>query len=433
MDKTTIFLLLTVWYFGRYPKEIYHLSFKVYQIFIHIANSYVDYYTKYDDSINNDKNDNDKNDSINDNDKNDNDDFNLEIKSQQNPKYEDKFLLEIRKLDKEFKFDEKEQCLRDEKFDSFLSEIVSSYEEKIKIYENELNEIEIKYNKYNVSDEEFKMILEEERNNEYYDEEYYDTYHKNNTYDNESDRKKDILETLNLEKSNIIKEVLKIKENIDTTEGKEKNITQAKELAFNFIVNARLDKLNSCYVMETTPQGNVLMIYDNKRNSFKYYSDNSIPYRYLEPVARKYVKQFNCRPVFVDMEEELRLAEEKWEKERKEKEEKEENDKIQKIKDQNNIHTKTEEKKNVFAKFKSYNKDGASGKVNMVAPPKNSIPMTKEQENEKILLKEKANRYTYEGKMVNFSFLKKIERKIVDKKYGLSFADFKRMNYKNKL
>ena len=69
----------------------------------------------------------------------------------------------------------------------------------------------------------------------------------------------------------------------------------------------------------------------------------------------------------------------------------------------------------------------------MVAPPKNSIPMTKEQENEKILLKEKANRYTYEGKMVNFSFLKKIERKIVDKKYGLSFADFKRMNYKNKL
>ena len=38
---------------------------------------------------------------------------------------------------------------------------------------------------------------------------------KNNTYDNESDRKKDILETLNLEKSNIIKEVLKIKENIE--------------------------------------------------------------------------------------------------------------------------------------------------------------------------------------------------------------------------
>jgi hypothetical protein len=53
--------------------------------------------------------------------------------------------------------------------------------------------------------------------------------------------------------------------------------------------------------------------------------------------------------------------------------------------------------------------------------------MTKEQEKEKILLKEKANRYTYEGKMVNCSFLKKIERKVVDKKYGFSFADFKKM------
>ena len=92
-----------------------------------------------------------------------------------------------------------------------------------------------------------------------------------------------------------------------------------------------------------------------------------------------------------------------------------------------------EEKKNVFAKFKTYNKDAASGRVNTGAPPKNSIPnnkLTKEQENEKILLKEKANRYTYEGKLANFSFLKKVERKVVDKKYGLSFADFKKM-YKN--
>lgn len=413
MDKSTIFLLLTVWYFGRYPKELYYLLFKGYQIFIHIANFYIDYYTKYDDY-------NTKYDDYN----NDNDDSNLEI-PQQKQKYEDKFLLEIRKLDKEFKFDEEEQKLRDIKFDSFVLQFFSVYEDKIRIYENELNEIEIKYNKFNVSDEEFKLIMEEERNNEHYDQEYYDTYIKNN--DNEYESKKEILTNLTLQKSNILKELLKIKEYIDSKEGKEKIINQAKEESLNFIINERLDKLNSCYVMETTPQGNVLMIYDNKRNSFKYYSDNSIPYRYLEPVARKYVKQFNCRPVFVDMEEELRLAEERWEKDRKEKEEKEENERIEKIQDENKIHIKKEEKKNVFAKFKSYNKDGASGKVNMVAPPKNSIPMTKEQENEKIILKEKANRYTYEGKMANFSFLKKVDRKVVDKKYGLSFADFKRM------
>ena len=70
---------------------------------------------------------------------------------------------------------------------------------------------------------------------------------------------------------------------------------QAKESARNFIINKRIEKLENCFVMETTPQGNVLMIYDNKRNSFKFYSDNTIPYRYLEVVGRKYVKMFDCR------------------------------------------------------------------------------------------------------------------------------------------
>jgi hypothetical protein len=69
----------------------------------------------------------------------------------------------------------------------------------------------------------------------------------------------------------------------------------------------------------------------------------------------------------------------------------------------------------------------------MVAPPKNSIPnkpLTQEQENEKVLLKDKANRYTYEGKISNFNFLKKVERKVVDKKYAMTFADFKKMQQK---
>jgi len=119
----------------------------------------------------------------------------------------------------------------------------------------------------------------------------------------------------------------------------------------------------------------------------------------------------------VDMEEELLFAEKRWEKERKEKEE-----------EKKEIQSNIPEKKNVFAKFKSYNKEGINGRVHVGVPPKNSIPNTKEQENEKILLKEKANRYTYEGKLVNFSFLKKVDRKVVDKKYNLSFADFKKIH-----
>jgi hypothetical protein len=131
------------------------------------------------------------------------------------------------------------------------------------------------------------------------------------------------------------------------------------------------------------------------------------------------------------MEEELRLFEEKWEKEQEMKRLKEEEDK-RKAEEAAKNNKPIETKKNVFAKFKSYNKD-AGGKINMAAPPKNSIPnksVSETKENEKILLKERANRYTYEGKFANFNFLQKIERKVFNKKLALSFADFKKIHQK---
>ena len=218
------------------------------------------------------------------------------------------------------------------------------------------------------------------------------------------------------------------KQEYESEEGQQNNVKKAEEMSRNFIIQQRLDKLKNCFIMEYTPLGNVLMIYDIERESFKFYSDSTIPYRYLEVVARKYVKQFGCRPIFVDMEEELKLAEDKWDKERKEKDEKEEEERRKK-EESIKIQKPIEERKNVFAKFKSYNKESGTGHVNTGAPPKNSIPnkkLTSQQENEKTLLKDKANRYTYEGKIVNFSFIKKIDRKVVDKKFNMSFADFKK-------
>jgi len=195
-----------------------------------------------------------------------------------------------------------------------------------------------------------------------------------------------------------------------------------EDVALQFVVSQKLERIRSCFVMEYTPLGNVLMTYDIERMTFKYYSDNTIPYRYLETVGRKFVKQFSCRHIFVDMEEELRIAEEKWDEEKKKKQREEEEKAVTKL--------PIETKKPVFAKFKSYNKDAASGKVNMAPPPKNSIPNKKiggeNSQNEKILLKERANRYTYEGKMSNFQFIQKIDRKVTNKKYGTTFGDFKK-------
>ena len=47
-----------------------------------------------------------------------------------------------------------------------------------------------------------------------------------------------------------------------------------------------------------------------------------------------------------------------------------------------------------------------------------------------VVLKENANRYTCEGKLSNFNFLKKPDRKVIDKKYAMSFAEFKKLNLK---
>lgn len=223
-------------------------------------------------------------------------------------------------------------------------------------------------------------------------------------------------------------EANQIKTEVETENGlnqlKEKSLEESKK----YIINRRLDKLSNCYIIEKTPVGNVLMIYDKERESFKYYSDCNIPYRYLEVVGRKYVKLFDCRPIFVDMEEEIQLFEEKWSKEQELKKIKEEEDK-RKAEEAAKNQQPIESKKNVFAKFKNYNKD-AGGKISMAAPPKNSIPnksVIENKDNEKILLKERANRYTYEGKIANFNFLQKIERKVFNKKLGLSFSDFKKM------
>lgn len=313
-------------------------------------------------------------------------------------KYEDKFLTEIRKLEKEFIFDEKEKEILLEQELNFLNNIQNNYKNKIEESKDRLCDIEIILTNLERSD----------YNGEYEEEEY--TKEEKNTI-------------LSREKTELYIEIKKLNELLESEKGKQELLNNAKDFALNFVINLRIEKLLNCYVMETTPQGNVLMIYDNKKGSFRYYSDNVIPYRYLEVVGRKYVKLFDCRPLYVDMEEELELSEIKWEKERIQKEEQNKQKEEQK-------ESNVPEKKNIYAKFKSYNTDGKNGRVNIGVPPKNSIPITKEQEKEKILLKEKANRYTYEGKLINFTFLQKVERKVVNKKYNLSFADFKKIDKK---
>jgi hypothetical protein len=339
-------------------------------------------------------------------------------------KYEDKYLAEIRKLEKEFVFTDDEEIIKLQKFNEFLTTSNESYTVKIEEIKDKLNFIEIELAKYELEEETGKQDQNLDG----------DVDEDNEDDDYVAETKEERLKSLNNNNTQLVEELNILTYFIDTAEGQEELRMQAQEQSKQYIIDQRLEKLKNCFVMESTPLGNVLMIYDKERNSFKYYSDNSIPYRYLEVVARKYVKQFSCRPVFVDMEEELKLAEEKWDQEKKEKEEKAEDEKKRKEEAIKNNTVLIEEKKNVFAKFKQYNKTAGTGHVSKAAPPKNSIPnksFTEKRENEKILLKDKANRYTYEGKLANFSFLKKVNRKAVNKKFAMTFADFKKLQTKS--
>ena len=332
-------------------------------------------------------------------------------------KYEDKFLEDIRKLNKEFVFDEKEQELERNKFDEFFLLAQKDYTNKMKEIKDRIASIEriIKYN--DSSDEEFCTVK----------------YSENIEEEDDETIKGLTEEKVGLEKT--LSELTNNPQDID------KLRLEARLEARKFVIDERLDKLKNSFVMEKTPLGNVLMLYNNKRGSFEFYSDNTIPYRYLEPVSRKYVKTFGCRPIYCDMEEELKNYEKKLEEKEREKEEKEELDKRileeKRLLDEKNMSVSVvaEPKKNVFAKFKSYNKEAGTGHVNIAAPPKNSIPnnkVTETSSDEKVLLKENANRYSYEGKLSNFNFLKKVDRKVVDKKYAMTFADFKRLQEEKK-
>ena len=217
------------------------------------------------------------------------------------------------------------------------------------------------------------------------------------------------------------------------------NENEIEKQALDFVINQKLDNFKKNIIIEKTPLGNVLMFYNNVKESFEYYSDNIIPYRYLETVARKYVITYKCKSLFVNMKEELDDYEKKEkEKEDNEKKKREEEDNEKKKREEeDNLKEirpleKKDEKKSVFAKFKNYNKEAGYGKVNMVPHSKNNIPNNiSKNQSEKIILKEKTNRYTYSGKFANYNLLQKVDRKIVDKKYKMTFAEYKKSQIKN--
>jgi hypothetical protein len=333
-------------------------------------------------------------------------------------KYEDKYKETIQNTSKEYIFTEEEQREMGKIYQDNYNNRIIVYQNKINDLKNQIENIKQKNTLFEkISETDFIEMIEQHYDND----DDYDYYCKTGSLS-----KEDVTSNNNEFIKKLEDTIAGLEENKNDTESISE---ESLEYSKTKIIEERTNKLKGCFVMEYTPLGNVLMSYNKVRESFSYYSDNTIPYRYLEVVARKFVKTFHCRPIFVDMEQELKNYETKI-KQHQEKVKEQEQEQLKQEKEQRENPEAEQKKpsKNVFAKLKNYNKP--STKISSAPPPKSSIPnqnFNSSTKNEPSLLKENANRYTYEGKITTFNMLKKVERKVVDKKYGMTFADFKNL------
>ena len=305
-------------------------------------------------------------------------------------KFEDKYLSAFKLFSKDYFFTEDELLLKAEKYTEFKEENEAN---RSKIYDNVHNlliETQIILNISSTINEEVKALLvkyfeiEEEYNDDPLNIDFYELY----IYV-ENDSQKFLLELEALEKD------------VWSTELE----AEIQGKALNYVLDKKLDGFVNNYILEYTPLGNVYMRYNNQKKSFEYYSNNSIPYRFLETIGRKYVMTFRCKSLFVDLEEELMISSEKQ---------------------------KDKESLPVTKTFKSYKdlkmKERPGLNAAMPLQMKANLPnVSGNITGEKQLLKENANRYTWVDRLTTLQLLKKVDRKTIDKQYALSFADFKKM------
>jgi hypothetical protein len=319
-------------------------------------------------------------------------------------KFEEKYLSAFKLFSNDYFFTEEELALKVEKYTEFKTEYLAN---RAKIHDNVHNlliETLRIINKGPTIDEDMKNALIK-----YFEiEDDYNDDPSNIDFDElyiyvENDSQKFLLEVEALEKDDWSPELE----------------TEIQEKALQHVLNLKLDGFINNYIMEFTPLGNVYMRYNNQKKSFEYYSNSSIPYRYLETIGRKYVMTFRCKSLFIDLEEELKISSEK-----------------QALEKERSLEKETLKKDQIPVKqtFKSYNKDLKMDK-NMMSSARSAMPFqmkvnmpnVSDTNKEKKLLKENANRYTWIDRLTNLQLLKKVDRKTVDKQYALSFADFKKM------
>jgi len=180
-----------------------------------------------------------------------------------------------------------------------------------------------------------------------------------------------------------------------------------EKLEYKTTYKIKRENLKNNFIMEMTPHGNVIMFWNENNEVFSYYSDGTMPYRFLEVVARKYVIMYDCKDLYYVMEEQMKevIVE--------------------------TVSKKKEETSSVFAKLKNYNhssidsvkKGGLQNSISKTNYKPNSISKPNVVK-KNVILKENSNHYSCMGRIVNFNFLKREKPK---NKMDISFSEYKKL------
>ncbi len=191
------------------------------------------------------------------------------------------------------------------------------------------------------------------------------------------------------------------------------------------------DELKALYkktTKDTLPSnGDIIMCYDAVTESFGYYCKTGIvPYKYLETVCRKYCVEHRCLELYVDIRDEYKKAVDKIQKRLFPDSNDNNNttatdtatvsDTATTANDNNNTTTAATATDNkdtsasgvaantVFAKFKSYNRSGTAlnSKMSKADAQAEAERLLKSDEGAMHILRERANRYSYRGKIEDF-------------------------------
>ena len=183
-------------------------------------------------------------------------------------------------------------------------------------------------------------------------------------------------------------------EEIEINEYIKKYDEEYEELESNDITEDNLKELSKNYLTEETPEGVVKMYYCSDSESFVYWCEKQIPYKLLETVSKKYVIEYDCKTIHVDMNYELEqkrkaLMEAVDKNIIKNTDDKNTDDKN--TDDKNTDDKNTDDNDSVFVSFKNYKKPD----ITKTSPDK--INKTNDK---KLLVCDKANRYSYRGPYV---------------------------------